>query len=138
MLDLEGLNIPYFVYGTLRPQRGNASIWRELGGTDAYDGEALVHGWRMKCTGIPYAIRSYDDEDVVVGSLVYPPDDDGAKAMLRGFLDSLEGHPNAYVRRRVMVWVPTIRKQIVAWIYDASDIGRGNLVPSGDYYEYRR
>ena len=138
MLDLEGIDLPTFVYGTLRPRQGNATLWRELGATDAYDGEAVVYGWRLKCTGIPYAIRTYDDEDVVVGCLIYPPVDDADKIQMRWVLDSLEGHPNAYVRRRVTAWVPTIRQKVEAWIYDASDIGRGSLVPSGDYYEYRR
>lgn len=138
-VDLEGLDVPVFVYGTLRPERGNSALWRECGGSAVCDGDAVVHGWRLKASGIPYAVRTYDDIDTVVGCLIYPPSDDlELQTRMRWILDSLEGHPNHYVRRKVEVWIPKWRTKTDAWIYDASKIAHGATVESGDYYQYKR
>lgn len=136
-VELDDLEMPVFVYGTLRPKKGNASLWQECGATDAFDGEALVHGWRIRGNGIPYAERTYDDEDVVVGCLIYPPDEVDLQIRMRWTLDALEGHPAAYHRRRTEAWLPLARSKVDVWIYDGTSIARGPVIPGGDYYNYQ-
>lgn len=128
----EDLHLPYFVYGTLRPDWGNSRVWRYRDGVPSHDGEAYVCGYQMVDHGIPYAVASARWSDRVVGCLITPPDDYSQRWSLRQALDGLEGHPHHYERVRCQANVPggTVR----AWIYTPTEWRpEGPIEPTGDY-----
>jgi gamma-glutamylcyclotransferase (GGCT)/AIG2-like uncharacterized protein YtfP len=135
-LDLERPERPYFVYGTLRPELGNAHWWRSCGAQAFYDGEAKVYGFKLVAKGIPYAVLA-EDHDVVVGALILPPEDLEDQVYLRWSLDSLEGYPLHYDRLVTRVWTPD--GSCMAWIYSPTNYKpTGPVVASGDFYEHRK
>lgn len=135
-LEVDHLDRPYFVYGTLRPRCGNSRFWRDCRATARHDGDARAPGYRLVARGIPYAVRG-DQWDKVLGALIYPADDYDDQIALRWSLDALEAHPDHYQRVATVVYARGLGR--VAWIY--TPIGwspNGKHVPSGDYYDYLR
>lgn len=128
----EDLHLPYFVYGTLRPDWGNSRVWRHRDGVSSFDGEAFVSGYQMVDHGIPYAVATTDLTDKVIGCLIAPPADWDLRYSLRRALDGLEGHPHHYERVKCRVRVPG--RWITAWIYSPTEWKpEGRIEPTGDY-----
>lgn len=132
-MDLDGLDLPYFVYGTLRPGFGNSRIWKAINAKAQFDGECRVKDWALINTNsvIPYAIPS--PGHVVWGTLIYPGFYTEDQQRLRRGLDTLEGHPEHYDRLKVEVQCPKGSDRD-AWIYSPTMwVPKGILVESGDY-----
>lgn len=128
--------LPYFVYGTLRPGMGNSRCWGNWEATAQADGEVVVDGFAMYASGIPYAVP--EDGSTIIGCLIIPPDDAECATGLRHSMDTLEGHPHSYERRLVQYR----RKDEAqpaghAWLYVWDRIPHGRRVESGDYLTYR-
>lgn len=91
--------LPYFVYGTLRPGHGNARLWHGLARAEG-DGVATVSGYRLVSNGyFPYAVPT--SGYAIVGTLVFPAAEHADEVKDR--LDMLEGYPDHYDRRLVLV-----------------------------------
>lgn len=132
--DLERLQVPYFVYGTLRPAFHNSGIWKALDARCEHDGAAWVPGFQMFGDSIPFAVRSHDPGHRVVGALIYPPDEEWAAERLRINFDNLEGHPTGYQRMTTIAHTPDGR--VHCWIYSPTAWHPGgNPEPTGDYFQ---
>ena len=106
---------PIFVYGTLRPGRGNDPRWR--GRADArFDGIALARGWRLVGADhwYPFAIAA---DDSAVGCLITPHPNRYGEVLTA--LDRLEGYPDFYTRVLTEVFTPDGSE--TAWIYTPND-----------------
>lgn len=136
------LDVPYFVYGTLRPGMGNDWCWREQGASYYKDGQVIAPGWGLIAGGVPFAVpldvlryAKGDNVRAAVGALIFP----GENALgLRQALDTLEGHPRAYTRVPTVVHDVMTADECIAWIYTVSDmsyaIGEAHMpIVSGDY-----
>jgi gamma-glutamylcyclotransferase (GGCT)/AIG2-like uncharacterized protein YtfP len=131
------LDRPYFVYGTLRPAWGNSKIWQRHNATCLFDGEVQVSGFEMVDNGIPYARRTDDHDDFMLGALIVPNEDDTARRLLRSDLDSLEGWPGHYDRIAIVALTP--HGPQVAWIYSPSTWDpTGRVEMTGDYANCER
>lgn len=123
--ELERHDVPYFVYGTLRPGCGNDVWWQGLARA-AHDGAVHADGYGLVFRGLPYAVTAPGCS--TVGALIVPDDDPVAQRQLRRNLDTLEGHPVGYRRTLIDVRAPDDMTQ--AWIYladhrfDASQVAR--------------
>ena len=94
------IQMPVFVYGTLRPGHGNASLWSGLA-TARYDGHARVLGRRLVSNGgFPYMLHSTPSEQVV-GTLIFP--DAAYYEQVLDRMDMLEGVPVHYIRDTIAV-----------------------------------
>lgn len=138
------LDVPYFVYGTLRPGMGNDWCWRDSQATCYKDGQVIAPQWGLVGRGIPFAVPidvlRYAGGDHIrpaVGALIYPGSD---PVRLRTELDALEGHPHAYLRVPTVVYDRMTDDACIAWIYTMSrldySIGESReTIASGDYRE---
>lgn len=116
------------VYGTLRQGMGNHRLLE----TSKLLGTAELKGWKMYPAGLGggfpviYASEAPEDEIVVE---VY----ECTTEVLKGPLDSLEGHPTWY--RRQLVDTPFGE----AWIYVMQDKGyqRYPQIESGDFVQFK-
>lgn len=136
-LHTEKPRLPYFVYGTLRPQFGNAWLWERCGATVKFDGQCRVLNYALIDTGsiIPYA--TYRPRREVWGALILPSYNPEEQVELRESLDALEGYPDHYDRVEVDVDCPG-GLYGRAWIYTPTSwIVKGEEVPTGDYVDMR-
>lgn len=86
-------NLPYFVYGTLRP--GNGNFKRYLEGKSFHLRPAKLTGFVMvSLGGFPMAIETGNKKDVIVGELVSLRPKEFASTTKS--LDALEGYPSFY------------------------------------------
>lgn len=141
-MSFEDLDVPYFVYGTLRPGESNANLWEGLATCDEV-------AWRCPAYAlvediIPYAlpettIRHGLDVGCLsaTGNLLVPLA--GEERRLRMALDTLEGHPVGYTRTFATVRRTDGHDEIVrktAWIYAYNHLDilrRATAITSGDY-----
>ncbi|GAA4920841.1 gamma-glutamylcyclotransferase family protein [Streptomyces coeruleoprunus] len=132
--------LPFFVYGTLRPGAHNHD--RFLRGRTAAEEPARLPCARLHDgPGHPYAVRAADGE--VVGDLVHAAP--GAYAGLIAELDRLEdyfgpGHPlNLYTRETCEVVRVHDGAAVRAWVYLATArAGLGAPVAGGDWFSRPR
>jgi gamma-glutamylcyclotransferase (GGCT)/AIG2-like uncharacterized protein YtfP len=122
--------LPFFVYGTLRPNFGNAALWRDRGRA-MHDGVARVRGYRLVMRShawFPYAVA--DATATSVGALVVP--DPIAYSAVAQRLDALEGYPHHYDRVQAIVDTPD--GEVTAWIYTPGFVDDGMTdVPGNDW-----
>ena len=134
--------LPFFVYGTLRPGQGNYR--RFLGGRTAQEVPALLDGHAVFDLGIPYVVECTAGATVVVGDLVFVAPQHYEDVL--GDLDRLEGYnarrPGGHYERQAL----PVRHQgaggseasALAWVYLAGAAVRARLVeacpvPGGDW-----
>jgi gamma-glutamylcyclotransferase (GGCT)/AIG2-like uncharacterized protein YtfP len=139
--------LPFFVYGTLRPYQGNYE--RFLEGRTASEVPGFLDGHALFAAGIPYVVESTADA-VVVGDLVFvaPWDYDQVLADL----DRLEGysprrgaacHYQRHARPVRYLDADGVEATVVAWVYLAGPSARARLagtqpVPGGDWVAFSR
>lgn len=127
------LRLPFFVYGTLRPDQGNDRIWHNVA-EPVGDGVVFVQGFRLVGRGFPYAVPT-DPATVTIGCLVVPHPDWYWEVM--GRMDQLEGVGSHYNRIVVPVWTsPTDTLPIAAWMYTPAlhrDFDSLPSVPGNDW-----
>ena len=131
--------LPFFVYGTLRPEL-NAN-WLALEPYAEEHREAALPGFRLYANGVPY-IGVGRPRDVVRGNLVTVRDRDYWSAL--AVLDGLEGYDppdrTMYIRAGVSVWIGKAQ-WVAAWVYlggPAFSFNRAAQVRDGDYVAYIR
>ncbi len=126
---------PFFVYGTLRPGRGNHR--RCLGDIRHVTRPACLSGARLFDLGRPYPYASTTGAgtaDVVKGDLIEVAQEDYELALAR--LDGLEGHPVHYTRQEVEVESNKGKER--AWAYLAGPaiealLPKAAIVPGGEW-----
>ncbi|MFE5591916.1 divalent cation tolerance protein CutA [Streptomyces sp. NPDC056549] len=122
--------LPFFVYGTLRPGAYNHD--RFLAGRIGTEADAVLHGAVLHDgPGYPYVVPA--DEGRVVGTLLTPSAGDYGE--LFGLLDRLE-LPVGY--ERVAKDVVRVRDgaRVSAWVFLAApDAPLGPVIESGDWFE---
>lgn len=103
--------LPFFVYGTLRPNNGNARMWT-MRALPEGDGEAHALGMKLlgEGRGFPYMTPTGDPSDITFGCIIRPTPGNFDE-VLEGF-DMLEGftaptpthtYGNHYERRQIIV-----------------------------------
>ena len=122
--------LPVFVYGTLRPGRGNYG-WALSGRTVNEEPATLAGAVMHHGPGFPYVVTG---DGVVVGDLIEV--DPAAYDDVMASLDALEGYRPA--RRsnlydRVVTSVRTATGPRKAWVYLAARVPAGPLVASGEW-----
>lgn len=136
-----GLELPYLVYGTLRPGGSNAHLVARHGGRH---GAALVlDGYAMydAPAGYPYLVPR-EGAGPVACDVVEPPGGTAARRALRADLDALEGFEvggslNHYERVAITFSDPDAARERWGWLYVA---GPGALIDglgaieSGDWF----
>ncbi|MFE2010696.1 divalent cation tolerance protein CutA [Streptomyces sp. NPDC059491] len=124
-----GDELPFFVYGTLRPGAYNHD--RFLAGRIGSEADAVLHGAVLHDgPGYPYVVPA--ERGQVVGTLLTPAQ--GAYGELFGLLDRLE-LPVGY--ERVAKDVVRVRDgaQVSAWVFLAApDAPLGPVIESGDWF----
>jgi gamma-glutamylcyclotransferase (GGCT)/AIG2-like uncharacterized protein YtfP len=112
--------LPFFVYGTLRPRYGNDRMWHgNAWVTD--DGRATLADHRLVVgsSPFPFCVPTFEPSDIVYGSLIHPMGEGARYRSLRERFDMLEGHPGWYHRTKRTIGV--IRDgepaEIEAWVY---------------------
>jgi gamma-glutamylaminecyclotransferase len=111
-----------FVYGTLRNGHSNHHLLKDAYcyGTGCTEASYVMY----LISGYPY-VTSSEARYPIVGEL-YAVDDDTLKT-----LDSMEGHPRYYERKKTTVIVGENHR--VAWVYFRDP--QGVMMQSGDYNE---
>lgn len=124
--------LPFFVYGTLRPEQGNDHCWQGYARAVG-DGLSHVNGFRLVHNGaFPYALPC--PGDAVVGAVIVPTDDTYEYVLDR--MDRLEGYPSFYDRVVVSVLNERTGKSRGAWMYTPArpaDYERLRTVPNNDW-----
>ncbi len=105
---------PFFVYGTLRPGRGNVWCWEDIA-TPVRDGQCWVNDYRLIGTGFPYAVPS--EGSVSTGCLIFPDECNQRYELVRRNMDHLEGFPAHYDRIEVPVHTNHSNEAVIAWMY---------------------
>jgi gamma-glutamylcyclotransferase (GGCT)/AIG2-like uncharacterized protein YtfP len=135
------LTLPFFVYGTLRPDMGNQRVWVGRAWAE-YDGEAHALGFRLVGAGraFPYAIRTDNPTDVTYGAIIRTVP--GHYHATLEAMDHLEGYPTHYDREPINVNTP--HGVVRAWVYTPPTdpftqhrLGTETEVPGGDWRRYR-
>lgn len=117
--------VKVFVYGTLRKGYGNHVF---LEGSKFLGKAKTKEKYTMYARGIPFV--SHEPMVEITGE-VYEVDD-----FTLNRLDTLEGHPNWYIREKVPVILED-GTEVEAWLY-FNDVEGGDIVPTGDYEDYER
>jgi gamma-glutamylcyclotransferase (GGCT)/AIG2-like uncharacterized protein YtfP len=134
--------LPFFVYGTLRPHQGNYE--RFLEGRTASEVPGFLDGHALFAAGIPYVVEATPDA-VVVGDLVFVLPWDYVEVLAD--LDRLEGysprrgaacHYQRHARPVRYLDADGVEATVVAWVYLAGPAARARLagtqpVPGGDW-----
>lgn len=136
-----GLEVPYLVYGTLRPGGSNAHLIDRHGAT--YGGSLTLDHYAMydAPAGYPYVVPEEGAPPVVL-DVVLPPADARVQLALRADLDALEGFEvgggmNHYERVATAFPDPSGDGPRWGWLYVA---GPGALIDdlaridSGDWF----
>jgi len=127
------LDLPYAVYGTLRPGCGNDGLWfgmAELGAKGYVNDHKMVTG---PSASFPYAVPAC--HSALIAELIYPVE--RFAGVLRDRLDTLEGYPHFYDRK--IVKVETVWGFVEAWLYFAPSttfLGETVNVFCGDWVDY--
>lgn len=132
--------LPFFVYGTLRPGQGNYRRFLEARTTQ--DVRALLDGHALFDLGIPYVVETPDA--TVVGDLVFVAPQHYEDVLAD--LDRLEGYrpgrAGSHYRRTALsvryAGAGGDETSALAWVYLAGDAVRARLcavspVPGGDW-----
>ena len=137
-------NLPFFVYGTLRPGQGN---YRLLAGQTVAEFPATLPGHALYGPGLPY-VTAGEEDSTVVGALIFVAPERYAEVLAR--LDCLEGYrpgrPHCHYERVVR----TVRyldadgaeATTLAWVYLAGPAARERLrgterIAGGDWLAAR-
>lgn len=136
-----GLDLPYLVYGTLRPGGSNSHLLLRHGA--AHAGRLSLPGFLMHDSpaGYPYITPGPPDAMIVV-DVVRPPAGASARRGLRRDLDALEdfvigGVANNYERVATAFDDPIEQRRCWGWLYV---VGAGALIDglpaiaSGDWF----
>lgn len=125
------VELPFFVYGTLRPDCYNSGIWRDLGTSTP----ALAFGldlFQISGGGFPFVT---DGTSIVKGDLIYPHQ--GCFLEMLRKMDRLEGEGSLYQRLPATVVSRETDENVTAWTYFAlsPSLWHGaQYVYSGDWY----
>lgn len=133
-------NVPFFVYGTLRPGEGNYS-WSLKGNTTREERATLTGGAMYNAGGFPYVIRDESADTKVVGEVCWVTDE--AYAEVESALNHLEGYygpgyRNHYDRESVTVTLDS-GEQVQALVYLVPEhnkkriVAQCDLIASGDW-----
>ncbi|MGW2113869.1 gamma-glutamylcyclotransferase family protein [Streptomyces zhihengii] len=140
------VELPFFVYGTLRPGERNHDLF--LAGRTTRERPATLHGALLyEGPGYPYAVDDPAGSGRVAGTVVTAAPEEYA-ALLRT-LDGLEeyiapGHPRNLYERVAREVVPADGPAAHAWVYVAAPgiaralAGSGVPIPSGDWSAHTR
>lgn len=113
-----------FVYGTLRKDLP----WNHLLKTSSFLGEGKTkEKFALYADGISFVIENNKISNIT-GEL-YEVD-----SKILKILDSLEGHPDWYCRKKTTIISKD--KEIEAWLYFYPRKIKGLLINSGDYLDY--
>lgn len=137
------MNLPIFVYGTLRTDQGNYN-WA-LAGRTTSEVEATMSGMVMHDQGgFPFAYPTEDPADVIVGDLMRIRDDLYQETLAS--LDGLEGYfgpqGNNLYERGIRTVTLADGTNVEAYTYFASDylytsrVHRLPRIESGDWIDY--
>ncbi len=137
-------NLPFFVYGTLRPGQGN---YRLLAGQTVAEFPATLPGHALYGPGLPY-VTAGEEDSAVVGDLIYVAAERHAEVLAR--LDCLEGyrpdrsdnHYDREARTVRYVDVDGAEATTLAWVYLAGRWARerlrlGERIAGGDWLAAR-
>lgn len=125
-------NLPFFVYGTLRPGQGN---YRLLAGQAVGEFPATLAGHALYGPGLPY-VTAGEEDSVVVGDLVFVAPERYGEVLAR--LDCLEGYRPGSRQCHYERKARTVRyldaggaeATILAWVYLAGPAARDRLRPA--------
>tara|TARA_R100000742_G_C4277112_1_gene98706 strand:+ start:1964 stop:2341 length:378 start_codon:yes stop_codon:yes gene_type:complete len=95
-----------FVYGTLKRSHGNNGM---LGDSEFLGTGCTRRKFALYEDGLPYLI---DDPISPIGGEVYSVTDETLQR-----LDALEGHPDWYNRKKILVCIPATGSCIECWTY---------------------
>lgn len=113
-----------FVYGTLRKNLP----WHHLLKTSSFLGEGKTkEKFALYADNIPFVFENNKISNIT-GEL-YQVD-----SKILKILDSLEGHPNWYCRKKTTIISKD--KEIESWLYFYPKRIKGLLIDSGDYLDY--
>ena len=135
-------NLPFFVYGTLRPGEGNYSYLLE--GRTLTEETATLDGAKMfdYSGSFPFVVASDNVDDVVVGTLISVSDADFPTILLS--LDRLEGYSESrpedgMYRREVKTMTTENGQSVPAYVYICGHRMQAQVeeyprVTSGDWF----
>ena len=126
-------SLPFFVYGSLRPDDVTHMPWKNewlQGAPRLYKGQ--IHGNMFDDTYASVTLCS--DGPTVKGFLVEFP----ATVYLDKLeaADDIEDHPDFYNRKKAVVTLENGR-QVKAWVYTRAKCNKGKPVLSGDWVHYK-
>lgn len=113
-----------FVYGTLKRGHGNNGL---LFGQTYIGTGCTRNKFALYKDSLPYLV---DDPQTPIGGEVYEVSDECLER-----LDSLEGHPNWYRRKKILVCIPATGSCIECWAYFLITKlpSRAILIKTGNY-----
>ena len=122
-------NLPFFVYGTLRPGQGN---YRILAGQTVGEFPATLAGHALYGPGLPY-VTAGEEDSAVVGDLIFVAPEHYGEVLDR--LDCLEGyrpggrHSHYEREARAVRYVDADGPEAttLAWVYLAGPAARERL-----------
>lgn len=119
------------VYGTLKKGRSNSYLLSGCGCRFLGEGKT-VNKFAMYASGIPFVTDKEQVSNIQVE--VYQV----SKLLLEGQLDSLEGHPEWYQRRKTEVEITNEKGEIEllnAWLYFFDNVNKNHakLIESGKF-----
>ena len=124
-------NLPFFVYGTLRPGQGN---YRLLAGATVGEFPATLAGHALYGPGLPYVTP--EEDSTVAGDLMFLAPERYAEVLAR--LDCLEGyrpggsHCHYEREARTVSYLDAGGAEVTttAWVYLAGPAARRRLAPA--------
>lgn len=138
-------NLPFFVYGTLRPGQGNHR--RLLAGRFTQEIAATLPGHALYGPGLPY-VTAGEETSVVVGELIFVAPAGYAEVLtdldrLEGYRPGRAGHYDRQEREVRYTGPDGFETTVLAWVYLAGPVARERLRPSdriasGDWLDNTR
>lgn len=127
--------LPVFVYGTLRPQFGNAIVWERYGATCLHDGHAHADGYGLGYSHGAFPYMHEAEGRSAVGALVMPLYETAADRRMLADLDALEGVPHHYQRIDLIVQTPD--GPVRAWAYTVAPRADLRPVPGDNWTAWK-
>lgn len=129
-------NLPFFVYGTLRPSCPKKAGYKTLFLQDSIKQveNVALQGAQLYFEDYPIVQLNNDNNAMVKGDLIYFSDQHYAAKIKQA--DEIEGHPTFYQRITCNVSVAPNSEKIEAYIYIRKPSKHAKLIPSGNWLEY--